>query len=65
MGCFTQQSYKRKGLAVTQAAASASLKLDGEFYPRFIEKKDYSPEALAAKVIAPRGNEVMKVHKLK
>lgn len=31
-----------------QAAASASLKLDGDFYQRFIEHKDYSPEALSA-----------------
>jgi len=33
---------------LTQAAASASVKLDGDFYPNFIVGKDYSAEALQA-----------------
>src|SRR5215213_2719434 len=33
---------------MTKAAPTDVLKLDGDFYPRFIEKKEYSPEALIA-----------------
>jgi hypothetical protein len=33
---------------MTKAAPTDVLKLDGDFYPRFIENKEYSPEALIA-----------------
>jgi hypothetical protein len=33
---------------LTQAAASASVNLDGDFYPNFIVGKDYSAAALQA-----------------
>lgn len=31
-----------------ESSAKLALKLDGDFYPRFIENKDYSPDALSA-----------------